>query len=49
MAFISTEKNIQALENIRINHLSNNKLENTSIAWLSYNVHGNERLQRARQ
>jgi hypothetical protein len=42
MAFISTEKNFQARENIRVNHLSSNKLENTSIAWLSYNVHGNE-------
>ena len=42
VAFISSEKNIKSLENIRLNHLSNNKSENISIAWLSYNVHGNE-------
>lgn len=42
MAFISSEKNMQSLENIRLNHLNNNPIENTSIAWLSYNVHGNE-------
>ena len=42
VAFISSEKNIKSLDNIRLNHLSGDKSENISIAWLSYNVHGNE-------
>ena len=42
LVFISSEKNIKSLETIRINHLKNDPSENVSIAWLSYNVHGNE-------
>ncbi len=51
LAFISTEKNITELENIRKNNLrlanlSSDRMapsENApAIVWLSYNVHGNE-------
>ncbi len=48
VAYISSKSNIENLEKIRKQHLTNTKLENTSplqdkaIVWLSYNVHGNE-------
>ncbi|GGH02283.1 peptidase M14 [Polaribacter pacificus] len=48
VSFVSSEKNIQNLETIRKQHLSNAGLEkmtelnDISIVWLSYNVHGNE-------
>lgn len=48
VAFVSSAANISNLESIRKQHLTNAKLENTSelnnksIVWLSYNVHGNE-------
>lgn len=48
VSFVSSEKNIQNLENIRKQHLTNAGIEKTtelngiSIVWLSYNVHGNE-------
>ena len=50
IAFISDQKNIRDLENIRLNnlrlvHIANDKtpVENApAIVWLSYNVHGNE-------
>lgn len=48
-AYISSPENIANLENIRQNHLKNIGLlkgsaasETVPIAWLSYNVHGNE-------
>ena len=48
VAFVSSANNIQNLETIRKQHLTNAGIENTtglkdkSIVWLSYNVHGNE-------
>lgn len=51
LAFISSEENIKKLAEIRKNNLTlvnnlksgaNNSLINTTIVWLSYNVHGNE-------
>ncbi len=48
VAFISSKSNLENIESIRKQHLTNAKLENTiglkdkSIVWLSYNVHGNE-------
>lgn len=48
IAYISSESNLQNLEKIRKQHLSNTGIENgtklndKSIVWLSYNVHGNE-------
>lgn len=41
VAFISSQENMQRLEEIRKNH-ENGTSENVSIVWLSYNVHGNE-------
>jgi len=47
-AIISSEKNINNIENIRLNHLKNAGIiegpsnTNISVVWLSYNVHGNE-------
>ncbi|UJH92373.1 M14 family metallopeptidase [Antarcticibacterium sp. 1MA-6-2] len=49
-AVISTEENLNNLEDIRKNHLRNtgvesgsyNKSSEKAIVWLSYNVHGNE-------
>ncbi|MDT0688425.1 M14 family metallopeptidase [Salegentibacter sp. F188] len=49
-AIVSSEENLQNLENIRRNHLNNaglldgqNNADNQkAIVWLSYNVHGNE-------
>ena len=48
VAFVSSANNIQNLETIRKQHLTNAGIENTSelkdkaVVWLSYNVHGNE-------
>lgn len=50
IAYISSAENLNNLENIRKQNLSNTGIENgtktklndTSIVWLSYNVHGNE-------
>ncbi|WP_047244755.1 M14 family metallopeptidase [Maribacter thermophilus] len=45
LAFISTEQNMQNLEQIREEHLKSTKGEGSpdkAIVWLSYNVHGNE-------
>lgn len=49
LAFISSKKNIDNLENIRKNNLSLARLSDESVSndkiaivWLSYNVHGNE-------
>ena len=48
VSFVSSEKNIENLENIRKQHLTNAGIEKStelngiSIVWLSYNVHGNE-------
>lgn len=48
IAYISSEENLKNLEDIRKEHLSNTGIENgkelndKSIVWLSYNVHGNE-------
>lgn len=48
-AIISSEENLQNIENIRKGHLTNAGVENANSAeakkaviWLSYNVHGNE-------
>lgn len=49
-AVVSSEENLQNLEQIRKNHLSKtgmipgtgNSSEDKAIVWLSYNVHGNE-------
>lgn len=42
LVFLASEKNLENLETIRMQHLSGDKSEQTSIVWLSYNVHGNE-------
>lgn len=49
IAFVSDEKNIDRLEEIRTNNLKRTGLiegtptaDSTAIVWLSYNVHGNE-------
>lgn len=48
VAYVSSASNIQNLETIRKQHLTNAGIENTTelkdkaIVWLSYNVHGNE-------
>lgn len=48
IAYVSSAKNLSNLEDIRKQHLSNTGIENgpqlndKSIVWLSYNVHGNE-------
>lgn len=45
LAYISSEKNIKNLENIRTEHLKSTQGDGNSevaIVWLSYNVHGNE-------
>lgn len=48
VVYVSSASNIQNLETIRKQHLTNAGIENTSelkdksIVWLSYNVHGNE-------
>ena len=48
LAFISTEKNIENLESIRLDNLKRAGIEDgdptneVAIVWLSYNVHGNE-------
>ena len=48
VAFISSKSNLENIESIRKQHLTNANLANTSslkdkaIVWLSYNVHGNE-------
>ena len=48
LSYISSQKNINNLENIRKNNLSQtgiisgNSDNNIAIVWLSYNVHGNE-------
>lgn len=42
VAYMSSAKNLQQLETLRMNHLKGNENENTAIAWFSYNVHGNE-------
>ena len=48
VAYISSKNNINNIESIRKQHLTNANLENTNaltdkaIVWLSYNVHGNE-------
>lgn len=48
VAYVSSANNIQNLETIRKQHLTNAGIENTTelkdkaIVWLSYNVHGNE-------
>lgn len=42
LVFLASEKNFSRLETIRAQHLSRDKTEETSIVWLSYNVHGNE-------
>jgi hypothetical protein len=48
VAFVSSADNINNLETIRKQHLTNTGIENTSelkdksVVWLSYNVHGNE-------
>jgi len=48
IAYISSAKNINRLEDIRANHLKNlgvlagNTESDLGIVWLSYNVHGNE-------
>ena len=44
-AFLSTEKNMDALENLRQEHLKSTEgtgEAELAIVWLSYNVHGNE-------
>ena len=47
-AIISSEKNMQKLDEIRSSHLNNagigknDQASNIAIVWLSYNVHGNE-------
>lgn len=48
VAYLSSRNNIENIETIRKQHLTNSKIEKTSpledkaIVWLSYNVHGNE-------
>ncbi|AUC15616.1 zinc carboxypeptidase [Tenacibaculum sp. SZ-18] len=48
IAYISSKSNLDNIESIRKQHLTNAQLENTTslqdkaIVWLSYNVHGNE-------
>ncbi|TCP26806.1 zinc carboxypeptidase [Tenacibaculum skagerrakense] len=48
VAYISSKNNINNIESIRKQHLTNANLDNTNaltdkaIVWLSYNVHGNE-------
>lgn len=42
LVFISSKENIKSIETIQLNHLNNDPSEHVSIAWLSYNVHGNE-------
>jgi len=42
LAYIGNKETIRNLETIRKNHLQHSPEEKTSIAWLSYNVHGNE-------
>ena len=49
LAFVSSEENIENLEEIRMNHLTNAGLaqgestnSDVAVVWLSYNVHGNE-------
>ena len=48
VSYISSQSNINNIENIRKNNLSQtgiingNKSNNVAIVWLSYNVHGNE-------
>lgn len=42
LVFLASEKNLINLENLRNQHLAGEKSEQTSIVWLSYNVHGNE-------
>lgn len=45
LAYVSSESNIQNIENIRLEHLKSTKGEGQpekAIVWLSYNVHGNE-------
>ncbi|WP_166387341.1 M14 family metallopeptidase [Polaribacter sp. 11A2H] len=48
LSYISSEENINNLENIRVANLtqtgiiSGNSKNNKAIVWLSYNVHGNE-------
>lgn len=48
LAFVSSEKNLANLENIRLDNLRRAGIEegtpttNIPIVWLSYNVHGNE-------
>jgi hypothetical protein len=48
VAYVSSADNINNLESIRKQHLTNAGIENTSelkdksVVWLSYNVHGNE-------
>ncbi|QMU64334.1 MAG: zinc carboxypeptidase [Flavobacteriaceae bacterium] len=49
VSYISSKKNMENLENIRLSHLTQTGIKNTAhkenniaIVWLSYNVHGNE-------
>ncbi len=42
VAILSSEENIQNIENIRQQHVAMDPKESAAIVWLSYNVHGNE-------